>query len=369
MLPSNYSEGNSRPNPTANLKKIDGAGRFRGCRTTQKRREAVSRDRLCTIVDGTTFSLERSIENEQPASLPWLNVPNEAATGVKAFRQYVQLTKPRITLLIAISTAVGYCYGVTAGFHWFTFLNAVLGAALMAAGSATLNQWWERDIDAQMNRTKARPIPSGTVKANHALVFGLGISLLGFIELLVLCNILAAGLGLLTSAGYLLAYTPLKRKHPICTTIGAFPGATPALIGFAAASSHLTVEAWVLFGILFLWQFPHFHAIAWIYREDYERAGVRMLAVVHPYGVALTLEILVTLLLLIPMTLAPTALHMTGKVYLVAALCLDLVLLYFGVQLVRERSRQRARNLLLASVVYIPILFAFLVFDTPRFMI
>jgi len=161
--------------------------------TTTPRRSSLAGP-LCTIVDGTTFSLERSIENEQPASLRWLDVQNEAATGVKAFRQYVQLTKPRITLLIAISTAVGYCYGVSAGSHWFTFLNAILGAALMAAGSATLNQWWERDIDAQMNRTKARPIPSGTVRANHALVFGIGISLLGFIELLVFSNVLAAGL-------------------------------------------------------------------------------------------------------------------------------------------------------------------------------
>jgi heme o synthase len=309
------------------------------------------------------------MDNEQPASLLWLSVRNEPATGIKAFQEYVQLTKPRITLLIAISTAVGYCYGASAHFSWFTFLNAVLGAALMAAGAATLNQWWERDIDAQMNRTKARPIPSGTVKSNHALVFGIAISLLGLLELWIFSNAVAATLGLLTSAGYLLAYTPLKRKNPICTTIGAIPGATPALIGFAAASSHLTVEAWVLFGILFLWQFPHFHAIAWIYRQDYERAGVKMLAVVRPYGAALSVEILTTLILLLPMTLAPTALHMAGKVYLVAALVLDLALLYFGVQLARERSRQRARSLLLASVIYIPVLFAFLVFDSPRFML
>ena len=182
-------------------------------------------------------------------------------------------------------------------------------------------------------------------------------------------NILAAGLGLLTSVGYLFAYTPLKQKHPVCTTIGAIPGAMPALIGFGAARSHLSFEAWVLFGILFLWQFPHFHAIAWIYREDYERAGIKMLAVVRPYGTALTLEILTALMLLIPFTLAPTALHMAGNVYLSAALLLDLGLLYFGARLARERSRQSARRLLLASVLYIPVLFAFLVFDSPRFML
>jgi len=236
----------------------------------------------------------------------------------------------------------------------------------MAAGAATLNQWWERGIDAQMNRTKARPIPAGIIKPHHALMFGTVLSISGLLELWMFDNALAAALGLLTSAGYLLAYTPLKRKNPICTTVGAIPGAMPALIGFAAASSHLHIEAWVLFGILFLWQFPHFHAIAWIYREDYERAGVKMLAVVRPYGAALTLEILSTLILLIPMTVAPTALHMTGNVYLIAALVLDLGLLYCGVRLARERSRQSARNLLLASVLYIPVLFAFLVFDSPR---
>lgn len=239
----------------------------------------------------------------------------------------------------------------------------------MSAGAATLNQWWERGIDAKMNRTKTRPIPSGDVPANYAAVFGVLISLLGLFELWAFNNMLAAGLGLLTSVGYLFAYTPLKQKHPVCTTVGAIPGAMPALIGFGAARSHLTFEAWVLFGIMFLWQFPHFHAIAWIYREDYERAGVRMLAVVRPYGAALTIEILCALTLLIPMSLAPTALHMAGNVYLLAALLLDVSLLFFGVRLARERSRQNARRLLLASVLYIPILFAFLVFDSPRFMI
>ena len=164
-------------------------------------------------------------------------------------------------------------------------------------------------------------------------------------------------------------YTPLKRRHPICTTIGALPGATPPLIGFAAAGGHLKIEAWVLFGILFLWQFPHFHAIAWMYKEDYARAGIKMLTVVKPHGRALSLEILITLILLLPISLAPTFLHMTGWVYFAAAFLLDLTFLYFGVQMSRERNRVRARSLLLASVIYIPVLFAFLVFDNPRFTI
>lgn len=287
----------------------------------------------------------------------------------QTFREYFRLTKPRIALLIVISTAVGYCYGVTSGFDFVTFLHALVGTTLMAAGAATLNQWWERDVDTRMHRTKTRPIPSGTVKPQHALVFGAALSVIGLVELWAFCNVLAAALGLLTSAGYLFAYTPLKRKHPICTTIGAIPGAMPPLIGYAAASSHLGIQAWVLFSILLLWQFPHFHAIAWIYREDYERAGVKMLAVARPYGIGLTIEILSALLLLLPVTLAPAILHMTGRVYFIAALVLDLVFLYFGFQLARERSRKRARGLLLASVLYIPILFAFLVFDNIRFTI
>lgn len=307
-------------------------------------------------------------EQQVSAATPWLQAGNETVTATRTLREYFRLTKPRIALLIVISTAVGYCYGTTSGgFSFLTFLHALLGTALMAAGSATLNQWYERDLDAQMKRTSARPIPAGTILPQHALLFGIALSLIGVLELWIFNNVLTAAIGLLTSVGYLFAYTPLKRKGPICTTIGALPGAMPPLIGFAAAAGHLSVEAWILFGILFLWQFPHFHAIAWIYREDYERAGIKMLAVVRPHGSALTFEILLTLLLLVPVTLAPAFLHMAGKVYLIAAFGLDLAFLYFGVQLSRDRTRQRARSLLLASVVYVPLLFAFLVFDNPRF--
>jgi len=291
----------------------------------------------------------------------------DEAIAIRTFRDYFRLAKPRITLLIVISTAVGFCYGGLSALNLITLLHALLGTALMAAGSATLNQWYERDLDAKMNRTRSRPIPSGAVPSQHALWFGISLSLLGVIELWAFTNPLAAILGLVTSAGYLFAYTPLKRRGPICTTVGALPGAIPPLIGFAAASGHLSIEAWVLFGILFLWQFPHFHAIAWIYRKDYEQAGIRMLAVVRPYGKAFAVEILLTLLLLLPVTLLPTFLHMAGNIYFVVAFVLDLAFLYFGFQLSRERTVQRARRLLLASVIYVPALFAVLVFDNPRF--
>jgi protoheme IX farnesyltransferase len=183
---------------------------------------------------------------EQSAVATWLDSYVDVESLTQHLRQYYELIKPRIALLIVISTSVGYSYGVGQHFNLVTFLNALLGTALMAAGSATLNQWYERDIDALMDRTKMRPIPAGTITPGHALAFGVAASVLGFLELLAFVNVLAAGLGLLTSVGYLFAYTPLKRRGPICTTIGAFPGAVPPLIGYAAASGHLSVQAWVL---------------------------------------------------------------------------------------------------------------------------
>jgi protoheme IX farnesyltransferase len=311
--------------------------------------------------------VQDSASEGQQAAPQWLTGPSEAAVETHLVKDYIQLIKPRIALLIVISTAVGYCYGTVAGFNLLTLFNVLLGTALMAGGSATLNQWYERDLDAKMNRTRVRPIPAGRVSANQALLFGVALSILGTLDLWFFTNPLATLLGVLTSIGYLFAYTPLKRVNPICTTIGALPGAMPPLIGFAAARGYLSIDAWVLFGILFLWQFPHFHAIAWIYREDYKRAGIKMLAVVRPMGVGLTVEILGALLLLLPVTLAPTFLHMAGKVYFVAAFGLDLAFFYFGFQLSRQRSVPRARRLLLASVIYMPILFAVLVFDSPRF--
>jgi len=307
--------------------------------------------------------------NKQEAATQWLGQRDEIAFGAGRISEYLQLTKPRIALLIVISTAVGYCFGIDSHLNLVTLFNALLGTALMAAGSATLNQWYERDIDSKMNRTRKRPIPAGTIAADHALCFGVIVSLLGALDLWYFANPLAAALSVLTSAGYLFVYTPLKRMGPICTTVGAVPGAMPPLIGFAAANGHLRLEAWILFGILFLWQFPHFHAIAWMYRDDYKRGDVKMLAVVEPDGKAFSRQILGTLLLLIPVTLAPTFVHMAGKVYLIAALLLGAAFLYFGVQICQERTHERARRLLLASVIYMPLLFAFLVLDNPKFPI
>jgi protoheme IX farnesyltransferase len=322
----------------------------------------VSRKASCN-----TRGLVQPLHDKQPVSALWPNESVDTLGALQTCREYFQLSKPRIVLLIVISTAVGYCFGVGSHVDLTNLFNTILGTALMAAGSATLNQWYERDIDARMERTKTRPIPAGTIKAEYALYFGVATSVLGTADLWMFTNFEAAALGFCTLFGYLFIYTPLKRIGPLCTTVGAVPGAIPPLIGFAAASGHLTTEAWILFGILFLWQFPHFHAIAWMYREDYKNGGIKMLAVVEPDGKALSRQVIVTLLLLIPVTLAPNFVQMAGDIYFAAAIVLGAAFLYFGIRMSRERTHARARQLLLASVIYMPLLFAFLVFDNPKF--
>jgi protoheme IX farnesyltransferase len=292
----------------------------------------------------------------------------ETGTSASSIVQpYLALTKPRIAAMIAVSTAVGYFFGQEGSFALVAFLHAVFGTTLLAAGSATLNQWYERDIDARMNRTSNRPLPGGVLTPAQAFSFGIFISVLGLLDLAIFANFLAAGIGFATWAGYLGIYTPLKRISPFCTTIGALPGAAPPLVGYAAARGYLMPEAWILFAILFLWQFPHFHAIAWMYREDYERGGVKMLAVVRPDGNAVSQRIICTLLLLLPVSLLPALIHpaMAGTVYLVSAFILGLVFFYFGWKVARERTYVGAKRLLLASVAYLPLLFAVLILNRP----
>jgi protoheme IX farnesyltransferase len=282
-------------------------------------------------------------------------------------QDYAELTKPTITWLILGSTAVGYYFGLgAAGARWLALVHTLLGTGLLASGTATLNEWYERDADARMKRTQARPIPSGRVSPRGALAFGLVLSVLGFADLALAVNLTAAMWGLATLATYLLLYTPLKQRTRHATTIGAFPGAMPPLIGYAAAAGHLSAEAWVLFAILFLWQFPHFLSIAWMYREDYGRAGIVMLPVVEPDGKSTARQIVIASLLLIPVSLAPGFLHMTGTAYLFGALALGIVFLTAGLRVAFERTRLRARQVLLASVVYLPLLYGLMLLDRPR---
>jgi len=276
---------------------------------------------------------------------------------------YVELTKPRITFLIALTSAAGFALASRGSINYISLTSALFGIALLSSGIATLNQYLERDLDALMRRTAGRPLPSGKLLPWEALAFGIGLTALAEIYLLVLVNPLSALLGLTVIAGYLFGYTPLKTRTSLSTMVGAFPGAVPPLIGWTAARGTLDLEGWVLFAILFLWQFPHFLAIAWMYREDYSRAGILMLPVIEPEGRVTAQQIVVYTLMLIPISLLPAVLGMSGKVYLYGAIVLGLAFLYSSIRAAFSLSRQQARRLLLASVLYLPLLFILMVLD------
>ena len=282
-------------------------------------------------------------------------------------RDFLELTKPRITVLILICTAVGYFFGSANAFHFAGLIHVLLGTALMASGTAALNQWYEADSDAKMRRTSKRPLAAGRMKRIHGFVFGVLLSAVGFADLWFGTNALAAALGLFTLATYIFLYTPLKRRSAVCTTVGALPGAMPPLIGYAAASGGLDAGALALFLILFVWQFPHFYAIAWMYREDYARGGIRMLPVIEPDGESTARRIVACSILLIPISLVPRLLGMTGSIYAASAIAAGLVFLYFGVRLARERSLAGARHVLVASVLYLPVVLAVMVLDRHVF--
>lgn len=276
---------------------------------------------------------------------------------------YLELTKPRITFLIVLTSAAGFGLGARGNVDYVALLSALFGIALLSSGIATLNQYAERDLDGLMRRTANRPLPSGKLLPWEALAFGTGLTLGAEVYLLVMVNPLSALLGLTVIAGYLFAYTPLKTRSSLSTLVGAFPGAVPPLIGWTAATGSLSIEGWVLFAILFLWQFPHFLAIAWMYREDYGRAGILMLPVVEPDGRVTAQQIVVYTLMLIPVSLLPTVLGMSGRVYFFGAIVLGLLFLYSSVRAAFSMSRQQARRLLLASVLYLPLLFILMVLN------
>jgi protoheme IX farnesyltransferase len=236
---------------------------------------------------------------------------------------------------------------------------------LIASGTFTLNQWWERDADSKMRRTAQRPLAARRMPPAHALWFGIALSIVGFVELAAGVNLLTGLLGLFTLTSYLFLYTPLKSRTWHATTVGAIPGAMPPLIGYAAASGILNAEAWALYAILFVWQFPHFYSIAWMYRDDYARAGIRMLPVVEPDCRSTARQIVIGLILLIPVSLLPGWLAMTGLIYQAGAAILGLLFLYTGWRVATERSLLRARGVLLASVFYLPILYGLMLFDRP----
>lgn len=285
-------------------------------------------------------------------------------------KAYFQLTKPRVTWLILMSTGVGYFFGLHNQWRgWLDFwllLNTAVGTGLIASGTAALNQWFEREADQKMHRTERRPLPAGKLQPRKALWFGIALAALGFAELAIAVNSLSALLGLFTLLSYLFIYTPLKQRSSLSTVLGAVPGAIPPLIGYAGSSGKVTAEAWSLFAILFLWQFPHFLAIAWMYRDDYARAGILMLPVVEPDGLSTSRQIVAYASTLIPVSLFPTLLGMTGRIYFVGALFLGAWFLYSGIRVALNRTILNARKVLLASVIYLPLMYGLMILDHVR---
>ncbi len=302
----------------------------------------------------------------QPLAIPRNSI-------VTLARDYTELIKLRVTTLIVMTAWCGYYFGAlksgVSSLSWSLF-HTLLGIALVSGGTAALNEVMEWDIDGRMRRTAQRPLPAGRMILLHAAIIGVLLTIGGALYLGLALNPLTGWLSLATAAIYLAAYTPLKKIHPICTFVGAFPGAMPGVLGWTAARGRLEWGALVMFAIVFFWQFPHFLSIAWLYREDYEDGGVRMLPVVEPDGRSTARQILLYSVGLIPISLLPTFLGMSGRIYLLGALLMGSALFYFGVRLATfkmapntARSKQRARHLLRATVFYLPLLFALMMLN------
>lgn len=276
---------------------------------------------------------------------------------------FVELTKPRIAFMLLLTSAAGFYLGTAGSFNFVLFANAMIGITLLAFGVATLNQYIERRTDALMDRTAKRPLPSGKITPNEALVFGLLQCVVAEIYLFALVNALTAVLGIVVIVGYVLLYTPLKTRTTASTAIGAIPGAIPPLIGWTAAANEITLGGWALFTFLFLWQFPHFLAIAWMYREQYAKAGILMLPVVEPEGKITARQIVLFAIMLVPTSLAPFFLGFAGWVFLTGASLLGAWFLFESVRTARAKSVDKARRLLLVSVLYLPLVFVLMVLD------
>jgi protoheme IX farnesyltransferase len=280
---------------------------------------------------------------------------------------YVSLTKPDVSFLVLMTTAAGYYMGARGPIEWLRLVQTVFATMLIAAGTAALNHYIERDSDRHMRRTASRPLPSGVLQPREALRFGVLLCIIGALGLYLVAGALAAGLGVATCLSYLLGYTPLKKRTVWATFVGAFPGAIPPMIGWAAASGSLDRGAWLLFGILFLWQFPHFHAIAWMYREDYARAGILMLPVVDKQGTRTFRQIIFTAAVLVGVSLLPAVFGLAGVRYFFGALVASVALLQVCVWAASAKTNIRAKWLMHATVLHIPVLLGLMVYDKlPR---
>jgi heme o synthase len=285
-------------------------------------------------------------------------------TGVREkLAAYLELTKPRIAFMLVLTSAAGFYLGSYQGFNFVTFINSIIGIGLLAFGVATLNQYIERKTDALMDRTAKRPLPTGKISPNEALIFGVVQCSVAELYLLLLVNGLTAFLGLTVIIGYVLLYTPLKTRTTISTAIGAIPGAMPPLMGWTSASGKIDLGAWILFAILFLWQFPHFLAIATMYKDEYAKAGIKMLPAVEKDGRITAQQIVLFTILLVPVSLAPFFIGLSGIYYLAGASLLGIWFLWTSIEAARAKTAEKSRKLLLVSVLYLPVIFALMVFN------
>jgi protoheme IX farnesyltransferase len=276
---------------------------------------------------------------------------------------FVELTKPRIAFMLLLTSAAGFYLGNRGAFDLVLFANSMIGISLLAFGVATLNQWLERRTDVLMDRTATRPLPTGKILPNEALIFGSLLCLSAEIYLYFLVNPLTAVLGTTVIIGYVLLYTPLKTRTSASTAIGAIPGAMPPLMGWTSSANEISLGALALFAFLFLWQFPHFMAIAWMYKEQYAKAGILMLPVLDPSGRITARQIVLFAIMMVPVSLAPFFLGFAGWIFLAAATVLGVWFLVESVRTARAKTPEMARRLLLVSVLYLPIVFTVLVLD------
>ncbi|HZO39263.1 MAG TPA: heme o synthase [Methylomirabilota bacterium] len=276
---------------------------------------------------------------------------------------FVALTKPRVVVMVLVTTLVGYYLGLAGSADYLRMLHLLIGTLLAAGGTLALNQYRERDLDARMDRTRTRPLPAGRLQPIEAWLFGVGLTMLGTAYLAALVGPLVALVTLATTLLYLFAYTPLKLRTPLCTLVGAVAGALPPVAGWAAARGDVAPGAWVLFAILFLWQLPHTLAIARLYRDDYARAGVRVLPVVDPDGASTERQVVLACVALVSVSLLPAAAGWTGPIYFAGALLLGLAFSAVGVVQALLPSPRAARHVLLASLLYLPLLLGLLAFD------
>jgi protoheme IX farnesyltransferase len=280
---------------------------------------------------------------------------------------FLALTKPGVVAMVLVTTAVGFYLGTSGTADYLLLLRTLAGTALAAAGTLALNQVVERDVDAKMERTRLRPLPDGRLQAAEAFIFGLALTLAGVFYLTLTVSVLSGVVTATICVIYLGLYTPLKRVTPLCSIVGAVSGALPPVTGWVAAHDGFGVEAWTLFAILFLWQLPHSLAIARLYREDYARAGIRLLPIVEPDGKSTGRQIVINCLALLPVGLLPTFLGLSGPMYFIAALVLGMAFLAYGISFATSRTASAARQLLLASLVYLPAVLIVMALDKVPF--